>query len=170
LLFPSASRTLKSRTEKGYPDPFAWNRKDTPMKLSKQLQIFLLHARRDERIVRRLYRRLLRDGADVWLDQAKLLPGQDWQYEIHQAIHGSDVVIACLSRRFNKEGGYRHEELRIAVEKANSLPDRKIFLIPARLEQCDMPALLQRWQCVDLFEGEGYKSLIRALREGVASR
>jgi hypothetical protein len=136
------------------------------MKLSRQLRVFLLHARQDEKPVRRLYQRLVREGADVWLDQEKLLPGQNWAYEIRKAIHNSDIVVACLSRQFNRQGGYRHEELRIALEKAASLPEGLTFLIPARLEACDLPEPLCRWQCVDLFKGEGYKKLIRVLRAG----
>jgi hypothetical protein len=139
--------------------------KDMPMKLSKQIQIFLLHARQDEKSVRRLYRRLLREGADVWLDQEKLLPGQDWASEIHKAIQRSDVVLACLSEQFNQQGGFRHEELRIALEKAASLLDGRIFLIPLRLETCNLPESLRRWQCVDLFKAGGYERLIRVLRD-----
>jgi hypothetical protein len=139
--------------------------KDMPMKLSKQLQIFLLHARQDEKPVRRLYRRLLKEGADVWLDQEKLLPGQDWAFEIYKAIQTSDVVLTCLSEQFNQQGGFRHEELRIALEKAASLPDGRVFLIPLRLEPCELPELLRRWQCVDLFEADGYKRLIRVLKD-----
>ena len=135
------------------------------MTLSKQLQVFLLHARQDEGAVRRLYQRLVKEGANVWLDQEKLLPGQDWAHEIHNAIHRSDVVIACLSKQFNKRGGYRHEELRIALEKAASLPEGMTFLIPARLEMCVMPEPLGRWQRVDLFESDGCKKLIRVLKE-----
>lgn len=140
------------------------------MKLSKQLQIFLLHARQDEDAVRRLYWRLRKEGADVWLDQEKLLPGQDWVYEICNAIHNSDVVIVCLSRQFIKQGGYRHEELKIALEIADSWEVGDIFIIPARLEPCDLPDSLRRWQCVDLFEADGYKKLLDALRQIVAPR
>jgi len=135
------------------------------MNLSRQLRVFLLHARRDEKKVHRLYLRLVKEGADVWLDQEKLLPGQDWAYEIRKAIHSSDIVIACLSGQFNRQGGYRHEELRIAVEKAASLFRGSTFLIPVRLDACDLPDPLCRWQCVDLFKGDGYKKLIRALKE-----
>lgn len=138
---------------------------DTKMKLCKQLQIFLLHARQDEEAVRRLYWRLEKEGADVWLDQEKLFPGQDWVYEICNAIHNSDVVIVCLSRRFIKQGGYRHEELKIALETAESLDVGDIFIIPARLEPCDMPGSLCRWQRVDLFEPDGYRKLVGALEE-----
>lgn len=135
------------------------------MKLSRQLQIFLLHAREDEASAHRLYQRLVKEGADVWLDQEKLLPGQDWAHEIFKAIHRSDAVIACLSKQFNKQGGYRHEELRIALEKANSLPEGVSFLIPVRLEMCDLPESVRRWQCVDLFEPGGYKKLIKVLKQ-----
>ena len=139
--------------------------KDTPMTLSRQLRVFLLHARQDEKLVRRLYKRLLREGADVWLDQEKLQPGQDWVHEIHRAIHSSDVVLACLSRQFNRQGGFRHKELQIALEKANTLPEGLPFLIPVRLESCDLPESLRRWQCVDLFERDGYKKLTRVLKD-----
>ena len=137
------------------------------MRLSRSLRIFLLHARSDEKAVRRLYRRLLKEGADVWLDQKKLLPGQDWACEIHRAIHSSDIVIACLSRRFNQQGGYRHEELKIVLKRAAVLKQDRIFIIPARLEACDLPEALRRWQCVDLFEADGYKQLLHALNDAL---
>jgi hypothetical protein len=134
------------------------------MKLSKQIRIFLLYARGDQESVQRLYRHIVREGVDVWMDRKKILPGQDWQYEIRRAIHGSDLVIVCLSRQFNREGGYRHEELKIALKKAGSLPEGSIFIIPARLEKCELPASLGRWQRVDLFEARGYEMLMSALR------
>jgi hypothetical protein len=138
------------------------------MKLSKQLQVFLLYARGDQEVVRRLYQRMIKEGADVWLDREKILPGQDWQYEIRKALQSSDVIIACLSRQFNKQGGYRHEELKIALAKARSLPEGQSFIIPARLEKCELPEALRRWHYVDLFETHGYKKLTDALRRQIA--
>ncbi|MBN2118739.1 MAG: toll/interleukin-1 receptor domain-containing protein [Anaerolineales bacterium] len=138
------------------------------MKLSKQLQIFLLYARGDQKAVRHLYQRMIKEGAAVWLDREKILPGQDWQCEIRKAIQGSDLVIVCLSRQFNKQGGYRHEELKIALAKARSLPEDQSFIIPARLEACDLPESLRRWQRVDLFETHGYTKLVNALKRQIA--
>ena len=140
------------------------------MNLTRPLRIFLLYARSDEKAVRRLYNRLSKAGASVWMDRKKLLPGQDWQSEIHQAIYSSDIVIVCLSKQFNKQGGYRHEELRIALEKANVLPDDLLFIIPVLLENCEMPESLQRWQRVDLFESSGYKKLLSTLNEYVQDK
>jgi hypothetical protein len=146
------------------------NDKDAPMNLTRPLRIFLLYARSDEKAVRRLYSRLSKVGASVWMDRKKLLPGQDWQSEIRQAIYSSDIIIVCLSKQFNKQGGYRHEEVRIALEKASGLPDNMLLIIPVRLEECDMPEPLHRWQRVDLFETNRFRALLSALKQHVAQR
>jgi hypothetical protein len=44
------------------------------------------------------------------------------------------------------------------------LPDGGVFIIPVRLEKCDTPGALRRWQRVDLFEADGYERLIHSLR------
>ena len=57
-----------------------------------------------------------------------------------------------------------------ALEKANLLDEEKVFIIPVRLEKCEMPESLQHLHRVDLFEATGYKKLIRALRRLVESK
>lgn len=135
-------------------------------KLKPQLRIFLCYAHTDKAEVYKLYDRVAKEvGIETWFDVEKLLPGQDWEHEIRRAILESDVIVICLSRQFNKLGGYRHKELKIALEKSNLLPDNEIFIIPVRLEKCALPGRLRRWQCVDLFEVDGYQKLLQALRE-----
>ncbi|MEW6030867.1 MAG: toll/interleukin-1 receptor domain-containing protein [Chloroflexota bacterium] len=134
--------------------------------LKQPTRAFLIYAHRDKKTVRDLYARLAGDGIEVWLDRERLLPGQDWQYEIRQAILKSDAVIVCLSPHFNRRKGYRHEELKIALEKVNWLPDNETFVIPVRLEECDMPESLRRLHRVDLFKAGGYKTLLKALAGG----
>lgn len=125
--------------------------------------VFLVHAHSDKAAVHKLYSRLIKDGVRAWLDAENLQPGQDWQREIRKAILKSDVVIVCLSRGFEQQPGYRHEELKIALEKAKLLTDNEIFIIPVRLEKCDMPAALRHLHRVDLFETGGYQKLLRVL-------
>lgn len=132
-------------------------------------KVFLCHSRTDQDAVHALYVRLKKDGVEVWLDSEKLIPGQNWKHEIRNAMLRSDIIIVCLSERFNKQGGYRYEELKIAIEKANSLPADEIFIIPARLEKCDLPDSLRHLHRVDLFESDGYKKLMGALRKHLAS-
>ena len=133
----------------------------------RTLRVFLCYAHNDRESVHKLYDRLVRGGIQAWLDVERLRPGQDWEQEIRKAILKSKVVIVCLSRGFNKRRGYRHEELKIALEKAKLLSSGEVFIIPVRLEKCDMPESLQHLQRVDLFEAGGYKKLIRALQEHV---
>jgi len=125
--------------------------------------VFLVHAHNDKAAVHKLYSRLIKDGVRAWLDAENLQPGQDWQREIRKAILKSDVVIVCLSRGFDQQPGYRHEELKIALEKANLLTDNEVFIIPVRLEKCDMPEALRHLHRVDLFETGGYQKLLRVL-------
>jgi hypothetical protein len=125
---------------------------------------FLIHAHADREAVHKLYQRMVADGLNVWLDAERLQPGQDWQKEIRDALLKCDVVIVCLSGRFDKKHGYRHEELKLALEKANFLPDDEVFIIPVRLEKCDMPEALRHLHRVDLFKAGGYKKLVRSLK------
>ncbi|HNQ94258.1 MAG TPA: toll/interleukin-1 receptor domain-containing protein [Anaerolineales bacterium] len=132
-------------------------------KLTKQVRVFLIHAHEDRDAVRKLHQRLRRDSVDAWLDAANLQPGQDWQSEIRKAILTSDAVVVCLSRAFNKQHGYRHEELKLALKKASLLVD-EVFIIPVRLEDCDMPESLRHLHRLDLFVKGGYRTLALALR------
>jgi formylglycine-generating enzyme required for sulfatase activity len=52
------------------------------------------------------------------------------------------------------------------LDVADEQPEGAIFLIPARLEQCEVPDRLSRWQWVNLYEAKGYERLMRALRTG----
>jgi formylglycine-generating enzyme required for sulfatase activity len=129
----------------------------------RPLKVFLCHAHADRDAVRALYTRLTNDGVDAWLDKANLLPGQDWELEIKKAVREADVVVVCLSKQFN-QAGFRQKEVRLALDTAMEKPEGEIFIIPARLEECDNLESLRKWHWVDLFEENGYEMLMRALR------
>jgi len=134
------------------------------------VRVFLIHAHADRKDVHKLYSRLITDNVNAWMDAENLQPGQDWQNEIRNAILKSDAVIVCLTRGFDAQHGYRHEELKLALQKTRLLPDDDVFIIPVRLEKCEMPEALQHLHRVDLFKAGGYKKLVRALREVVESK
>jgi TIR domain len=127
-------------------------------------RIFLCHSSGDKNQVRNLYQRLRNDGFFPWLDQEDLLPGQDWGQEIPKAVRLSAVVLVCLSEKAVTKAGYVQKEIKYALDVADEQPEGGIFLIPVRLENCDVPERLRRWQWVDLFEERGYDKLVRALR------
>lgn len=126
--------------------------------------VFLIHSHADRKPVHRLYLHLVKNQLEAWMDVERLRPGQDWQNEIRNAILKCDVALVCLSTHFNKKPGYRHEELRIALEKARFTPVDEISIIPVRLEACDMPETLSHLHRVDLFTRGGYQKLVKALK------
>jgi cold shock CspA family protein len=130
----------------------------------RRLRVFLCHSSNDKPIVRDLYHRLCAENIEPWLDEESLLPGHDWQHEITQAVRASDVVIVCLSCGSINRTGYVQKEIKYALDVADEQPEGAIFLIPLKLEECDSPARLRRWQWVNLFEERGYHRLMLALR------
>jgi len=114
--------------------------------------------------VQKLYQSLVNGGIDAWLDQEKLVPGQNWQKEIQRAVRNSDIVIVCLSAESITKEGFVQKEIRIALDSAEEKPDGTIFIIPARLEVCDVPESMNKFQWVDLFSDNGYEQLMNALK------
>jgi len=137
-------------------------------RLSNKANIFLIHAHVDKETVHKLYQHLVQDGLNVWLDAERLQPGQNWQNEIRNALLKCGIALVCLSHGFDQQRGYRHEELKLAIEKAKFIPTDEVSIIPVRLEECDMPESLRHLHRADLFKPGGYKKLVKALREQVA--
>jgi hypothetical protein len=130
---------------------------------NRSLRIFLCHSSADKPAVRELYQRLKADGFEPWLDEEDLMPGEDWQLEIPKAVKNSDVVIVCLSRGSVSKAGYVQKEIKFALDIADEQPENTIFIIPLRLDECEVPERLRRWQWVNSYESNAYSKLRRAL-------
>lgn len=135
--------------------------------MPRQLRVFLCHASQDKPAVWNMYRYLKQHGISPWLDQADLLPGQDWEVEIPKAIFTSDVILVCLSKNSVNKEGYVQKEITFALDKAMEKPQGTIFIIPAKLEECDVHERLKRYQWVDYFRPDGRKRLLMGLHERV---
>jgi WD40 repeat protein len=131
---------------------------------SSALKVFLCHSSGDKQTVRGLYNRLKSDGFDPWLDDEKLVGGQDWDLEIRKAVRASNVVAICLSRGSINKAGYVQKEIRQALDVALEQPEGTIFLIPLKLEECEVPDSLSKYHWINLFEENGYNKLIQALQ------
>src|SRR5688572_4514778 len=119
---------------------------------NRPLRVFLCHSSGDKPTVRELYRRFDAEGwIDAWLDEEKLYPGQDWNLEIEKAVELSDVIIVCLTHNSVSKEGYVQRELRIVLDQAEYKPEGTLFIIPVRLEECQPPRRLRRWQYADYF-------------------
>lgn len=113
----------------------------------------------------------LRDeGYDPWLDEEKLVGGQDWQMEITKAIEESNFFVACLSNHSVNKEGYFQKEMKIGMEILDRQPEGRIYLIPVRLEDCQVPTKLKKWQWVDVYERDGMEKLLKAIETGCRQR
>jgi hypothetical protein len=130
----------------------------------RRLNVFLCHASADKPKVRELYRYLRRRGVKPWFDEIDLVGGQDWQVEIPKALSTSDAIIICLTKNSVDTEGYVQKEIKFALDKALEMPEGRIFIIPLRLEECDVPFSLRRYQWVDLFSEVGSANLMRTLK------
>ena len=120
-----------------------------------KLRVFLCQSSQDKPIVRELYQRLNAEGwIDPWLDEEKLLPGQDWELEIEKAVRETDVVILCLSNKSVTKEGYVQKEIKRALDIADEKPEGVIFLIPLRFNECNLPIRLGKYQYADYFPND----------------
>jgi hypothetical protein len=110
-----------------------------------------------------LYEQLLAEGVHPWWGEEDLLPGQSWQLEVRNAVRAAHVVVVCLSRHTNQAGSFQ-KEIRYALDVADEQPEGAIFVIPVRLQECEVPDRLRELTWVDLYDERGYERLMRALR------
>jgi hypothetical protein len=138
---------------------------------SRPLRVFLCHSSNDKPTVRELYQRLNAESwIDVWLDEEKLLPGQDWNYEIERALNNSDAVIVTLSTSSVSKEGYVQKELRFALDIALEKPEGIIFILPVRLDNCEWPRRLRSIQGIDYFPPERREFAYARLRRSLELR
>lgn len=136
---------------------------------ARALRVFLCHSSDDKPAVRALYKRLHKQGFDPWLDEEKLIPGQNWPLEITKAMRSCDLVLVCLSKNSVSKKGYVQKEIKLAFDVADEQPEGIIFLVPLRLEECDVPERLKELIWVDLFEHSGFERLTRTLYHRASS-
>ena len=122
------------------------------MPAKRKLRVFLCHASQDKPVVRDLYKKLSAETwVDPWLDEERLLPGQNWNLEIEKAVESSDAVIVCVSTVSVAKEGYIQRELRQVLDIALQKLDGAIFVIPVRLDECEAPRQLRDRQFLDYF-------------------
>lgn len=141
-------------------------RGDKMNKSSQRVKVFLNHATEDKPLVRRLYDELKKyPWIDPWLDEDRLLPGQNWGLEIEKAMEESDAVLVCISNTSVKKTGYVQAEIRKAEEQQRLRPPGVIYMIPVLLEPCknQVPSHLQKLHWVDMSDLGRIVSIIKSL-------
>lgn len=130
---------------------------------SSSPKIFISYASEDVAHAQQLYQRLKAKGFRPWLDRKNLLPGQTWRREIAKSIKDADFVLVCLSRLSLAKRGYFQTEVKLVIETAAEMPFGGVYLIPVKLDDCEVPLELSEKQYVNLFAEDGFERICEVL-------
>jgi hypothetical protein len=135
---------------------------EIPMNAPK---IFLSYASEDKDVVTRVHAELVKFGFQPWLDKIDLQPGENWRASISKAIRTSDYVMVFLSKASVSKRGFVQKEFRIALDVLRECPEADIFLIPVKIDDCDVPRKFSHLHCVHLHESGSLEGIVNAIRQ-----
>jgi TIR domain len=100
---------------------------------------FVSYVKEDARVIDLLRSVLEKNGIDVWLDSATLSPGGRWKSAIEDGIRNGMFFLSIYSKnREKREATYANEELVVAIEELRKKPQDKVWLIPIRIDDCNI--------------------------------
>ena len=94
----------------------------------------------------------------------KQIIGGDWEREIKRGLRHANLFIACLSHNTAQPGEVLRFEYASALEIEQERLEGEIFIVPVRLEPCEIPEAFRKLQTVDLYDQDGWDNLVRAVR------
>src|ERR1019366_9465903 len=103
-------------------------------------QVFLSYAQADGDVARQIADALQKEGLRVWFDAWELASGDSIVQRIEQAVATSDILVVLLSPN-SVASRWVQTELSAAF-LSRELRDRAITIIPAVIEDCEIPPLL----------------------------
>ena len=125
----------------------------------RKLRVFLCYGLDDNPTPRILYQRLQKEGWIVpWMDEENLLPGQNRELEIEKELEAADVALVCISTQSLDQEGNFQKEIDSLIDVAHKKLKGSIFVIPIRLDDCEMPRSLRPWLHVDFISYESRES------------
>ena len=128
--------------------------------------VFISYAREDSAAAERLYRDLKNAGAKPWIDKEEIRAGENWDLALSKAIKNNRYFIPLFSSKSVDKIGYVNKELRYALDALDNYPEKTIFMIPVRLDDCEIPfEKLKKIQNADLFPdwNNGVKRIFKSM-------
>src|SRR5918994_1816586 len=133
--------------------------------------IFISYSHKDTEAANRLVNDLKevddpdKPQLELFLDKDSLLAGQDWKNVIDNAIKNTQYFVILLSNHSIEDNTYVHEELKVAKDIATQVKESEIYIIPVRLDECQILESIQHLHTVDLFPNwkQGLEKILKAM-------
>lgn len=113
----------------------------------KRRNVFVSYAQADKDVASEVAGALQSAGLRVWIDEWELASGDSIAERIQQGVASSDILLVLLSRSSVNSRWVQRE---ISTALSRELRDRAITVIPALIEDCDIPPLLADRVFLDL--------------------
>lgn len=127
-------------------------------------KVFISYASEDLSYAARLFDFLKSNNFDPWLDKKCLLPGQDWNSTINFQLRIADFVILLLSKTSVEKRGYVQREFNLAVDYCKEKLDTDIYIIPIKIDSCDVPDKLIKFQWAEYSSPDIFDNILNSLR------
>ena len=136
------------------------NRQKNEPRLFKVVVIYQVEERTKKKVVE-LCAQLRACNIDVFMFSESMPIVEDHEVEMEERIRSADSVIICYSENFEKGKGYRHQEVDIALNEQKKRPRGNVYLVPIRLDECEVPAYLNRPRLLDYFKKDHFDKIMR---------
>jgi hypothetical protein len=143
--------------------------------MGSEFMIFLSYAREDRERASRIYSLISMPDRPVFYDKESLIPGMDWESEIEGKLAECTLILVLCSKHSVAKEGFIQREIRLALNRAERMPEGRIFIVPIRFDNIKVPSKLTRFHWLDInsdvdyFELEYFINLIWGRINGSSS-
>jgi hypothetical protein len=144
--------------------------------LTKQFEVikpkvFISYASEDSDKAAELSEELRVNGFEFWLDKEDIRGGDRWNQLIEKTIREVDYFVALQSKALERKTiGYVNKEILLALERQKEFRVGIRFIIPLKIDDCELLEELDYLQTIDLSKPDGFNKLTRTIRRDYQRR
>lgn len=126
--------------------------------------VFISYASPDKEQVSPYYDALKDTSYELWMDEKKLVAGQDWNFEIKKNFSKAQIIILFISKNSTLKRGYVQRELKMALVNLEEKLRDDIYLIPVILDETSIPDELKELHCI---RDKGFSSNLHEIKRSL---
>jgi len=133
----------------------------------KGMTIFISYVEEDKEMAEKLYKDIKNHGYQPWIESKDLLAGQKKDLEKQKALKQADFCLVLLSKTSISKPGDAQKEQTTALGLLDQFPESDNYLIPVRLNDCELPMRLSNLNAVDMFYDyeDGLNRLLKSFKQ-----
>jgi len=136
-------------------------RRKSAKNMLSAIHIFIAHSSRDNKISKKIAEALKEEGFAVWYDEWEIKVGDSISQRIGSGLQQGDFLVIILSKNsIQSQWVQRELSAALALEGKKSM-----FILPVRIDGCEIPVLLQDRKYADFRKGfsQGLDELLDAI-------